>query len=117
MTDYAWIGQNSGLRTHEVGTRRPNPWGLYDMNGNVLQWCSDWYDKGYYAVADIDDPKGPNSGHERVLRGGDWYNGVYCGRSSNRIRYVPGEGWVVSGFRVAFLPADKAVNTPSQPSK
>jgi eukaryotic-like serine/threonine-protein kinase len=59
LGDYAWYDSNSGSKTHPVGQKRPNAWGLYDMHGNVWEWCSDWYDGSYYASSPVDDPTGP----------------------------------------------------------
>ena len=77
--DVAWYGSNSGSRTQGGGTKTPNELGLYDMSGNALEWCSDWYAAGYYSVSPTADPKGPSSGVARVLRGGCWYGaGILC---------------------------------------
>ena len=74
LADYAWYGNNSYGQTHPVGQKRPNDWGLYDMHGNVLEWCADWYGADYYASAKNADPQGPPSGTNRVQRGGGWFN-------------------------------------------
>jgi formylglycine-generating enzyme required for sulfatase activity len=88
LTDYAWYRANSGHTTHPVGDKRPNPWGLFDMHGNVWEWCQDWWYAKYRSGEAI-DPQGPSSGIARVLRGGAW-NGFksYC-RSSFREGYDP----------------------------
>ncbi|MGN0889508.1 MAG: formylglycine-generating enzyme family protein [Kiritimatiellia bacterium] len=74
--DYAWYLSNSGSNSHPVGTKKPNAWGLYDMSGNVWEWCLDWYGS---SLAYGTDPKGSSSGSYRVERGGSWYyNESYC---------------------------------------
>ena len=70
--DFAWLRKNSKETTHKVGSRKPNAWGLYDMYGNVAEWCNDFYDAQYYNYSPAKDPKGPEKSTKRVLRGGSW---------------------------------------------
>jgi len=70
LGNYAWYDDNSNSETHPVGQKQPNVWGLYDMHGNVWEWCQDWYDSDYYGNSPGKDPQGPNSGSNRVIRGG-----------------------------------------------
>ncbi len=100
LADYAWYNVNSNVTTHPVGQKRPNPWGLYDMHGNVWEWCADWYGRDYYHKSPSTDPKGPASGRYRVLRGGPWYLGPRYLRSSNRGGHVPSRRNRGIGFRV-----------------
>jgi formylglycine-generating enzyme required for sulfatase activity len=97
-----WYEANSGGQTHEVGTRLPNPWGFYDLHGNVLEWCEDWLDDTYYDVSPTDDPQGPASSpyDTRVLRGGSW-GSVDYGRSAMRFGAAPTYRGSHVGFRVA----------------
>ncbi len=70
LGEYAWYINNSDQETHPVGEKKPNAWGLYDMHGNVWEWCQDWY--GDYSQGSVIDPVGLSSGTDRVSRGGGW---------------------------------------------
>ena len=88
LGDVAWYDGNSGDKTHVVATKQPNELELYDMSGNVWEWCSDWY--GHYSSSSLTNPTGPNSGSLRVLRGGGWDGYARCCRSSYRGYDTPG---------------------------
>ena len=82
LGEYAWFASNGQERTHEVGKKKPNAWGLHDMHGNAWEWCADWFD--YYPRASTVDPTGPPTGSDRVYRGGSWNYGPHYSRSANR---------------------------------
>jgi formylglycine-generating enzyme required for sulfatase activity len=109
LRDYAWHKQNSKGKTHPVRQKRPNAWGLFDMNGNVWEWCWDAYDGDYYATSARDDPRGPRSGRLRVRRGASFVLGPSDQRSAFRERYDWGFG---NGNDVGFRVAR---STPSKP--
>ena len=104
LGEYAWYVENSGIKTHPVGQKRPNAWGLYDTHGNAWEWCADWYAWDYYVSSPPDDPKGPSSGTSRVLRGGDCGSGAGLVRSAIRATSVPDNRDRTVGFRVARAP-------------
>ena len=102
--EYLWYEVNSESKTHTVGKKKPNAWGLYDMIGNVWEWNQDWYDSGYYERGDAVDPRGSSSGSFRVLRGGSWYYAGWSCRSSNRFSFTPDLRIYDLGFRLARTP-------------
>ena len=97
-----WYCYNDGLQPKQVGKKTPNAWGLYDMSGNVWEWCSDWY--ADYSSTAVTDPTGPSSGSSRVLRGGGWYDYAGFCRSAARLSYTPGVGAHDVGFRLLRHP-------------
>ena len=102
VDEVAWCTDNSGFNTYPVGQKKANELGLYDMSGNVWEWCADWYDD-YPSTAQT-NPKGPSTGPYRVLRGGSWcYFAGYC-RSADRNGNYPDYRFNGVGFRLVFVP-------------
>jgi len=101
LGEYAWYGDNSDVKTHSVGEKKPNAWGLHDMHGNVWEWCADYFGRDYYAVSPTWDPTGPEASPLRVVRGGCWDDGAGGCRAANRYGLKPQYQWYDLGFRVA----------------
>ena len=100
LSEVAWFNDNSGSKTHSIGSKSPNELGLYDMSGNVSEWCSDW--DGTYSSSSQTNPIGPSSGADRVSRGGSWYRNAGCCRSSYRSFSAPGNRSYHLGLRLAL---------------
>ncbi|MBO7524632.1 MAG: formylglycine-generating enzyme family protein, partial [Verrucomicrobia bacterium] len=108
MDEVGWYRYNSGDKTHPVGQKKMNAWGLYDMHGNVEEWCQDWAKD--YPAGDATDPTGPETGTYRIVRGGGWNEDArYC-RSASRDISEPDSFWPGTGFRVALAPVPESRN-------
>ena len=115
LGDYAWFDKNSGGRPRPVGQKRSNPWGLYDMCGNVWQWCNDFYKVDYYRDAPQQDPRGPDRGEAKVVRGGCWrFSDSNC-RAGYRYNENPGYADVCFGYDIYGFRCVR--NTPAGPSR
>jgi formylglycine-generating enzyme required for sulfatase activity len=101
LGEYAWYAQNSGDKTHAVGEKKPNAWGLYDMAGNVWEWCNDSY-LSRYGSSPTNNPASPTGGGFRVIRGGGWFYFAYYCRVSCRGISIPGFRCSRGGFRVVL---------------
>jgi formylglycine-generating enzyme required for sulfatase activity len=108
LNEYAWFRAkgSSGLVTHPVGSKRPNAWSLYDMYGNLREWCMDWHAKEFYKQAPKVNPAGPSLGVDRVVRGGGWRDFAGSCRSAVREYSGPKEQSSLIGFRVARVPTE-----------
>jgi formylglycine-generating enzyme required for sulfatase activity len=104
LDKYAWYMENTSdldeSHAHQVGIKKPNAFGLYDMHGNVAEWCHDYFKEDYYKQSPAQDPPGPTSGSSRVLRGGSWFNFTRHARSADRDRNDADNRNYGSGFRL-----------------
>jgi formylglycine-generating enzyme required for sulfatase activity len=99
--DYAWYRSNSENKTHPIGAKKPNAWGLHDMHGNVWEWCQDWFDGQFYGHAPPKDPINKQPGVERVIRGGSWFLEAHTLRAAYRSGNLPTFKSQYAGFRLA----------------
>lgn len=97
----AWMRENSGSKVHKVGTKDPNELGIYDMSGNLYEWCWDRYNENYYKNSPKENPSGTTTGSQRVLRGGDWSITDFSCRVARRRNVIPDYSYNDSGFRLS----------------
>lgn len=108
--EFAWAASNSGQSTHPVQQKKGNAWGLYDLNGNVSEWCLDWYQENYEegdsSTTRITDPKSPRFGSERVHRGGSVLDDEFAYRPPFRGHAIPAIRSKTIGFRLVIVPSE-----------
>jgi formylglycine-generating enzyme required for sulfatase activity len=104
VSNYAWYRINCDSSTHPAGGKLPNNYGLYDMNGNVFEWCNDWSEEEYYLNSPLENPEGPVTGSYRAMRGGSWGSSASSCRSAIRRSGFPGSRSVHCGFRLVLVP-------------
>ena len=115
LGDYAWFDKNSGGHPRPIGQKQPNPWGLYDMCGNLWEWCNDFYKVDYYKESPPKDPRGPSEGPNKVVRGGAWRFGAENCRSGYRYNESPGYADVCFGYDIyGFRCVRTAAGAPAQ---
>jgi formylglycine-generating enzyme required for sulfatase activity len=107
LGEYAWHNEESGSRTHPVGKKKANAFGLHDMHGNVWEWCWDWFAADYSNRSPTDDPRGPEKASVRVVRGGGWLGGPRYVRSAVRDGWGLGVQNNILGFRLARGPSGR----------
>jgi formylglycine-generating enzyme required for sulfatase activity len=115
IDDIAWYQNNSGQRSHTIGTKMPNELGIHDMTGNAREWCADWYGEMYYRISPAVDPKGPDIGKNRMLMGGSWNSAKERLRVSYRDNAYPYNSAIDFGFRPAMTDEDAVKKAMEKP--
>ncbi len=114
LKDHAWHADNSAKTTHPVGQKKPNPWGVHDMIGNVAEWCNEPYGEAYYKNSPDKNPRGPTEGAKYILRGGAWNSSAKACRSSYRVAESPGNyDGCFGGDYIGFRCVRRAPPNPS----